>query len=487
MAWSRNVVFVLTLLAKGSSFGAAAPNWQDKVQPSILAGASAGSVPFIIYMQEKADLSGAVNLRTKAERGYWVYDQLHRVADRSQHEILAILDAQEIAYQRFWAANMILAGGSLDLVKSLASREDVRGIYANPTVHFAEPVDSTESGNAPNTIQWNVIQVTAPDVWAQGFTGQGVVVGGEDTGYQWDHPALINHYRGWDGSMATHDYAWWDAIHDPAPGNPCGADSPFPCDDYGHGTHTMGTMIGDDGFGVQIGVAPGATWIGCRNMDRGNGTPARYTECFQWFIAPTDLTGQNPDPTMAPFVINNSWGCPPSEGCIDPNVLRDVVEATRAAGIVVVVSAGNSGPSCSTVIDPAAIYEASFSVGATNSSDTIAGFSSRGPVTIDGSNRLKPDISAPGVSVLSSVPRNSYGVLSGTSMAGPHVVGVVALILSAAPQLIGLPDDIQNLLEATAVPETTTQTCGGIGGDQIPNNTYGWGRVDAFSAYSALQ
>jgi len=346
-------------------------------------------------------------------------------------------------------------------------------------------MESGGSNNGPDSIEWNVIQIGAVDVWTQGFFGQGIVVGGEDTGYQWDHPALINHYRGWDGAAATHDYNWHDSIH--SGGGVCGADSPFPCDDYGHGTHTMGTMVGDDGANNQIGVAPGATWIGCRNMDRGNGTPATYTECFQWFIAPTDLSGQNPDPTMAPHVINNSWGCPPSEGCTDPNVLRDVVEATRAAGIVVVVSAGNSGSSCSSVTDPAAIYEASFSVGATSSSDTIAGFSSRGPVIIDGSNRLKPDISAPGVGVRSSVPRNSYGSLSGTSMAGPHVVGAVALILSAAPQLIGLPDDIQNLLEMTALPRTTTQSCGGISGDQVPNNTYGWGRVDAFAAYLALQ
>ncbi len=485
MALHRNVVFIVMLLAAGGSFGSSVTNWQDKVQPSVLAAATAGSVPFLIFMKEKADLSGAANLRTKVERGYWVYDQLNRVADRSQQEILAILDSQGVAYQRFWAANMILAGGSVDLVKSLASREDVKGIYANPSVHFSEPVESTESGDTADSIEWNVIQVTAPDVWAQGFNGQGTVVAGEDTGYQWDHPALINHYRGWDGTTATHDYNWHDSIH--SGGGVCGPDSAFPCDDYGHGTHTMGTIVGDDGLTNQIGVAPGATWIGCRNMDRGNGTPATYTECFEFFIAPTDSTGQNPDPTMAPHVINNSWGCPRSEGCIDPNVLRDVVEATRAAGIVVVVSAGNAGSGCSSVNDPPAIYEASFSVGATNSSDLIAGFSSRGPVTLDGSNRMKPDISGPGVSVRSSVPRNSYGSLSGTSMAGPHVVGVVALILSAAPQLIGLPDDIQNLLQATAVPRTTTQMCGGIPGDQIPNNTYGWGRVDAFSAYSALQ
>jgi serine protease AprX len=487
MALHRNVAFIVALLGASGSFGSSVTDWQSKVQPSVLATASAGSVPFLIFMKEKADLSGAANVRAKAERGYWVYDQLNRVADRSQQEILAILDSQGVTYQRFWAANMILAGGSLELVKALASRDDVKGIYANPNVHFAEPVESTGSPDAADLIEWNVSQVRAPDVWAQGFTGQGVVVGGQDTGYQWDHPALINQYRGWVGGAATHDYNWHDAIHDPRPGNPCGQDSPFPCDDLGHGTHTMGTMVGDDGATNQIGVAPRAKWIGCRNMDHGDGTPARYTECFEWFIAPTDLSGQNLDPTMAPHVINNSWGCPPSEGCGDPNVLHDVVVATRAAGIAVVVSAGNGGSSCSSVNAPPAIYDASFSVGATNSSDVIAGFSSRGPVTIDGSNRLKPEISGPGVNVRSSVPRNAYGSLSGTSMAGPHVVGVVALILSAAPQLIGLPDDIQNLLQVTAVQRTTTQMCGGIPGDQIPNNTYGWGRVDAFSAYSALQ
>src|SRR5262249_14347606 len=166
-----------------------------------------------------------------------------------------MLDASGARYQRFWAANMILTGGSMDLIKSLASREDVRGIYANPTVHFAEPVESGESINSPDSIEWNVIQVRAPDVWAAGFTGQGIVVAGEDTGYQWDHPALINHYRGWDGETATHDYNWHDSIH--SGGGVCGADSQFPCDDFGHGTHTMGTMVGDDGAGNQVGVAPG--------------------------------------------------------------------------------------------------------------------------------------------------------------------------------------------------------------------------------------
>jgi uncharacterized repeat protein (TIGR01451 family) len=244
----------------------------------------------------------------------------------------------------------------------------------------------------------------------------------------------------------------------------------------------MGTMVGNDGGSNQIGVAPGAKWIGCRNMDEGVGTPQTYSECFQWFIAPTDLEDDNPDPSKAPHVINNSWGCPPSEGCTDPNILRTIVQNTRAAGIEVVVSAGNSGSSCSTVEDPPAIYDASFSVGATDSNDNIAGFSSRGPVTIDGSGRLKPDISAPGVNVRSSVPGGGYASFGGTSMAGPHVAGVTALLLSAYPHLIGDPDSIEAILTSTAVPRTTAETCGDVPGSEVPNNTYGWGRADAFSA-----
>jgi serine protease AprX len=145
-----------------------------------------------------------------------------------------------------------------------------------------------------------------------------------------------------------------------------------PCDDNGHGTHTTGTTIGDDGAGNQVGVAPGAQWIGCRNMDQGNGTPATYTECFQFFIAPTDLNGQNPNPALRPHVMNNSWGCPVSEGCTTRAELEQIVNNTQAAGIFVEVSAGNAGPGCSSINDPPAIYEASFSTGVIDISNTLA-------------------------------------------------------------------------------------------------------------------
>src|SRR5207253_7651646 len=247
---------------------------------------------------------------------------------------------------------------------------------------------------------------------------------------------------------------WHDSIHDSV-GNPCGNDSPFPCADFFHGTHTTGTAIGDDGMGNQIGMAPGAKWIGCRNMDVGNGTPARYIECMQFFLAPYPV-GSNPsqgDPTKAPDITINSWGCPASEGC-SVDTLQAAVEAQRDAGIQMVVAAGNSGSACSTVTDPPSLYAASYTVGALNTgTDTIAGFSSRGPVTADGSNRIKPDITAPGTGTRSATNSSdsAYTTFSGTSMATPHISGAMALLWSAHPQLKHQLDASRTALTNTAV------------------------------------
>jgi serine protease AprX len=458
---------------------------RSKVDSWVLDRAARGDAEFLVMLRAQADLSGARRLVGKTARSAFVLDSLRSTAYATQRPLLDLLEARGVAHRAFWVANMIWVRGGASLVDELAAREEVLHIYANPSVRLANPIarKAAEAPQSPDTIEWGVADVRAPQVWALGYTGQGIVVGGQDTGYQWDHPALKNKYRGWNGSSANHNYNWHDSIH--SGGGVCGPDSPFPCDDTDHGTHTMGTMVGDDGGSNQIGVAPGAKWIGCRNMNQGAGTPASYSECFEWFIAPTDLSGQNPDPTKSPNVINNSWGCPPSEGCTDPTVLQTVVENTRAAGIEVVVSAGNDGSSCSTVQDPPAIYDASFSVGATDSNEDIAFFSSRGPVTIDGSGRMKPDISAPGVNVRSSIPGNGYATFDGTSMAGPHVVGVVALLLSGSPNLVGDPDAIEAGLTATAQPRTIDETCGDVPGSDVPNNTFGWGRVDALSAFSA--
>src|SRR5215468_8566493 len=401
---------------------------------------------FFVVLADQADLSPAAALGTKAEKGRFVYGALLNKAQTTQEPILQLLRDGGIEHQSFYIINAILVKGTRQIAEALASRPDVARVEGNPVIHndLPEPAAAPIQPLAPLTIEPGISYTHAPQVWALGFTGQQIVVASADTGVRWTHNALKPHYRCWDGVTADHDYNWHDSIHNSV-GNPCGNDSTFPCDDFFHGSHTTGTAIGDDGMGNQIGMAPGAKWIGCRNMDEGNGTPARYIECMEWFLAPYPIgcTPNEGDPTKAPDITINSWGCPVSEGCVVGDELQAAVEAQEAAGIQMVVAAGNSGSGCSTVSDPPSFYEASYTVGALNTgSDTIAGFSSRGPVTADGSNRIKPDISAPGTNTRSATNDcdDCYGNASGTSMATPHIAGAMALLWSAIP---GLQREIQ--------------------------------------------
>jgi subtilisin family serine protease len=304
------------------------------------------------------------------------------------------------------------------------------------------------------------------------------VVGSADTGVQWDHPALKSHYRGWNGTTVDHDYNWHDATSQ---------HSPTPIDPNDHGTFTTSEMVGDDGAGNQVGVAPGAQWIACRNMDAGgNGAPSLYTECFEFMMAPYPVGGDPSmgDPSLAPDSINNSWVCPTSEGC-SVNTLLAIVDAVRAAGIFPAMAAGNNGSGCSTVDTPPATYDSAVSVGATNISNQISSFSSRGPVTADGSNRLKPDLSAPGENIRGAVPGNGYqSGWQGTSMAAPHVAGGVALLWQAKPTLVGDIDGTEAKLTSTAHHLKSSQNCGGTGG-KTPNNVFGWGIINLPAAVQA--
>ena len=215
----------------------------------------------------------------------------------------------------------------------------------------------------------------------------------------------------------------------------------------------------------------------------GWGTPASYAACFEFMLAPYPQDGDpftDGKPELAPHIINNSWGCPPSEGC-DIDSLRRVVETARSAGQVVVASAGNNGPACSTVQFPISMYAAAFSIGAHNSDGLLAGFSSRGPVTADGSGRLKPELTAPGVFVFSSVPYNNYDSYSGTSMASPHTAGAIALLWSAAPELIGNVDLTEQVLVKSATPVLDSQ-CLPSATPVSPNPAYGYGLLDIYAA-----
>src|SRR6266571_6905730 len=299
---------------------------------------------FFVVLADQADLSPAAALPTKAQKGRFVHDALLNKAQTTQAPILQWLAERGIEHQSFYIVNGILVKGSREIAEALASRPDVARVEGNPVIQnpLPEAVEGPVQPEAPVAIEPGITYTHAPQVWALGFTGQQIVVASADTGVRWTHNALKPHYRGWDGQNANHNYNWHDSIHDSV-GNPCGNDSTFPCDDFFHGSHTTGTAIGDDGMGNQIGMAPGAKWIGCRNMDQGVGTPARYIECMEWFLAPTLIGGGNPDPTKAPDITNNSWECPPSEGC-SADTLQAAVEAQAAAGIMMVSAAQNSGP-----------------------------------------------------------------------------------------------------------------------------------------------
>jgi serine protease AprX len=468
----------------------ASAQWQQKIDAQLLN--STKITNFLVILREQTDVSFAYHLPTKEQKGEYVFKKLQATAFRSQKNIQQILQKENAPFRTFFIVNALHVTGNKNLIEKLAQLPEVARINANPTVPMQPPVVEQSivqpvELRSPTAIEWGIQKIKADSVWLLGIKGEGVVIGGQDTGFEWTHPTLQKAYRGWDGTKADHNYNWYDAIHAPADTskkNPCGFDTKIPCDDNNHGTHTMGTMVGSDGGSNQIGVAPAARWVAARNMNNGNGTPATYIACFEWFLAPTDLEGKNPKPTKAPHVINNSWGCPTAEGCNVSNfpVMNQVINNMKAAGIVVVVSAGNSGKACSTINDAPSIFENSFAVGATGQNDTIASFSSRGIVTVDGSNRLKPNVSAPGVNVRSSIKGGRYAIYNGTSMAGPHVAGAVALIISANPKLAGRVVEIEKILEQTARPMTDKQDCNSSLGSKVPNAVYGFGRIDVLAA-----
>lgn len=465
-----------------------AQSWEQKVAPELLLNLrTGGQMELIIAFQEQADLSGAYQLHGKEAKGQYVYAQVQQVASSSQAGVRQLLENADVAYKPFTIVNAIYAELDLVTAQRIAQRPEVANLQANPWTRAVLPVQDNTLGMG-RAVEWGVQEIGATAVWDLGFRGAGIVVAGQDTGYDWEHPALVNQYRGWNGANADHNYNWHDAIHEiselnadnPNP-NPCGLDASIPCDDNNHGTYTMGTMIGDDGGENQIGVAPEARWIGCRSLERGWGSLATYVECFDWFLAPTDLMGENADPSLAPHVINNSWRCPAIEGCDSTNfaVMEQAVNALHAAGVLVIASAGNDGPNCGTILDPPAIFDKVFTVAAVDGNNSIASWSSRGGAIVDGKLIEKPDIAAPGVSIRSARRDSMYLTSSGTSIASPHVAGAVALMLNAAPHLAGEVDTLKAILQATSVPRLPDEDCG-IEGE--PNATFGYGTLDALAA-----
>jgi len=448
----------------------------------------------IVYLKPGLDslflTQNTVSHLSSDDKARMIHQHLVQVSSSSQAALLRDLmltsapNAQNLVTERLWISNaMVMHGVSSQLIHVLDKHPMVKKIVSDKAfkadIEKAEQDDNKVSATAEDA-QWNIKWVKATDMWDLGFQGNGITVANADTGVQFNHTALFVKYRGYsEGQEPVHEYNWFDAIKKPIgrASSKCGYDVKYPCDDQGHGTHCMGTECGGSTPKVAtIGVAPKANWIACRNMDAGTGRPSTYIGCLQFFLAPTDLKGNNPDTDRRPDVVSNSYGCPSSEKCEIDSLLEAVI-ALRAAGIFMAVANGNSGPSCSTTYDPPGNYEQVFSIGALGrETDKIAYFSSRGPGYL---NVTKPDLSAPGSSILSSVPGNSFSSLSGTSMATPHVAGAVALLWEAVPALRRNIDATEKVLIKGAKP-MKDDSCGPGG---IPNNVYGHGNMNILESY----
>lgn len=447
----------------------------SKVEPELWKSLETeSSADFFVHLVEKADLGAAEKLGSKEEKGLYVYDALRMTAERSQRALRSYFDTSGVTYKPYYISNKILVrGGNRELIVSLASRPDVAYITVNHYFQLEKPRVNPRGSESIEAIGDNIAFLNTGQVWGLGIRGEGTVLAGNDTGLDWQHPAIINQYRGWDGSSVDHNYNWWDAT---------GTYPLEPADGFGHGTHTTGTMVGDDGGDNQIGMAPGAMTIHCKNMDDGGfGSDEWFSTCFEWDLAPWDLSGSNPRPDLAPDAINNSWGY----GGGGVPVFEDEIAALQAAGILVEVSAGNEGPSCSTLRSPGD-YSSVLTTGSVSHASgvlpgTLTWFSSRGPSTL--SPDYLPDIMAPGENVRSAIPGGGYENWDGTSMAGPHVTGLIGLMWSANPGLRGLVSETQQIIFNTTVP-LSGQTGSNCGGNYTtgPNNDWGYGTIDAFLA-----
>ena len=393
----------------------------------------------------------------------------------------ALLDADGLRFQTFIAGNELYVwSGTLTNVTQLAALPEVNSIQAASTFSI-DPIEEfkpyqnitwagdflayyaiTTVGDSTTAVtDWGITDTKADQFWTGfGVKGDGIVVANIDTGVQWNHPALVNQFK------CTGDPSnpvCWD---DPA--NICGAGGA--CDNNGHGTHTMGTMVGKDdpALAYNVGMAPNARWIACKGCETTTCTSVSLLACADWILAPAG------NPSNRPNIVNNSWGGP---GGISWYLTK--VQAWRAAGIFPAFSSGNPGSTCGLIGSPSD-YQESFATGGHDSSRNVYNNSGRGPSVYGHDPYTKPNISSPAVSVISSYPTNLWAYMTGTSMASPHTAGAVALLWSCNHSLVGQIDATFQLLQNN----TDTAPTGNCGAppDGQGNYTFGYGYLDVLKA-----
>jgi bacillopeptidase F len=441
-------------------------------------------VTFLIKMKEQVDTAAvaqeadkkasekkATPAKAKSMKRSTIVSELKAKAKETQYEVLEFLENQKqkgVAedVHSYHVVNAIAVTATKEVMEKVAGFQEVEKILPNETRQLFVPEKAAAAVQDPaagtSSIEWNIDRVGAPAVWEMGIDGSGITVASIDTGVQWNHPALQEKYRGYDSAsgQAAHENNWFDAV--------AGQSAPY--DDHGHGTHVTGTMVGSEPDGSNaIGVAPGAKWIAVKAFTASGGTDVDLLEAGEWILAP------NGNPDLAPDVVNNSWGGGPG---LD-EWYRPMVQAWRAAEIFPEFSAGNttfSNPGGPGSVANPANYPESVATGATDINNNLGSFSLLGPSPYD---EIKPELSAPGVNIRSSVPGSGYeGGWNGTSMAGPHVSAAIALLLQANASLS--VDDLEEILLTTALPLTDNAY------PESPNNGYGAGLLNVYDAVSSV-
>ncbi len=405
--------------------GMASPPTSRAAQVRTLRGTYERDIASLRPLLDEAASNGAL----LARRDLWI---IHGIA----------LTAKPSLVRRLIASPMV-AEVRLDHLRQYLPSPPTPDFAGGQVTPWGKEVSATET-----ELPWGVARVRAPETWTTlGISGTGAVVALFDTGTSYVHPEVAANYRGNLGhGLYDHAGSWFDAVRGGV----------YPYDDHGHGTHVAGTAVGQT-----VGVAPGAKWIAVKGLSgEGKGYDSWLHAGFQWLLAP------NGDPSLAPDVVNCSWGN--DNGYL--TTFQEDVAQLMAAGILPIFAVGNNGMSAYTVGSPASLRGV-FSVGASDPYDEIAFFSSRGPSPW---GEVKPAIVAPGIQVRSAVPGGIYYDADGTSMATPHVVGVAALLRGVSPTL-AVPR-MTAFLTTTARPLSST----------IPNNESGWGLVDAFASVVSL-
>lgn len=404
----RMHLFLAAALCSGAS-------WAGVITPELAREMDARRpderVPVIVQMADRVNLL-AFEARDRRHRDARLARALREKSARSLALLGGQLDqAQADERKPLWIGNAVAASIPVRAIAALARAPAVARIQYDATVRLAALQPGTGT-SAPG--RWNLAAVHVPELWNLGMQGAGVVVANMDTGVDLGHPDLGSRWRGGANS-------WFDPF----------GEYGEPSDPIGHGTQTMGLIVGGDASGAVIGIAPKAKWIAARVFDAsGRSTLSTIHQAFQWLLDPDG----DPATIDAPDVVNASWGLTGGTVGACNMEFNDDVAVLASAGIAVVFSAGNDGPNLATASSPAA-NPAAFSAGAVGADLAVAPSSSRGPSGCDGT--LFPRVVAPGVNVTSSdlsfggLPL--YATVSGTSFAAPHVSGVLALLAAANP------------------------------------------------------